>query len=645
MEDIEIQRVYELKTGKSAVTSEYFEWKKRFQEEVCQIWEERYSFLSHWNLHLIARYDLQARRQKLILKAFDPNNGKLLSESVIHCIHTAIVDIPAESIEGRKSDPEFLDEILQLRSSEKARPLELAPKDEFFALKSWVQGIAEAGFNAIAIQRNIESYAHLMYPISQFLFKAMLEINIYIVIDFIHWIKKKCIFEEGPHIPSIAANLLHITEMLFINITPRSFKWEEYSPIITELMELISYSLQNRLENQKFFMKPIARILKFILKQEQYQFANQFMQWICEIFEVKNLTEVEPLMEFIAPLLDTFSAHYWVLQKLYQYLKEFEENPSDGTINVINVPSLVNELGDLGISPEEIYALLLKYKKEGLLIKLSDIIKSEKGKIVISPSYLADLKNRIRITKSLAVSSVNCIPSPSFFLRHRKFSFLLEDIVKDDEEIKFYLSHCVTIRGGRYFCILNFNDNPDDIALDLSHLHLTSLTEVDWFEDIADKITHIDLSKNPIDHLEELSKCTKLKVLNLKDTYIRDLEQIRCIIENLHCLHTIICDYHILKPIITFLFDSDEQNVTALLSKFQNYGEIEHQENTDKESIYKEPREQCERLLRAFSSNSVNIQDCVEIPAEFTIVTLIRKYYRYRDNYREFWTKTGVMSQ
>ena len=79
-------------------------------------------------------------------------------------------DISFDDLEGLKSNElvwnEFYRKTLDIRSSENLYILNLSLEDRFLALKSWTQGIAEAGKEAFQLETDIEIAGHLFYPLA-----------------------------------------------------------------------------------------------------------------------------------------------------------------------------------------------------------------------------------------------------------------------------------------------------------------------------------------------------------------------------------------------------------------------------------------------------------------------------------------------
>lgn len=134
----------------------------------------------------------------------------------IDCIHTAITSISAEDLVSN-NDMEaanLFENTLKIRSSENLREINLVLEEKFKAFKSWVSGIAEAGLEAIHIQREIEEYGHLMYPISNRLFKALIRVKPEFLIEYVDMLLMDCVFESKMHVNSFYANFVFVLKSI-----------------------------------------------------------------------------------------------------------------------------------------------------------------------------------------------------------------------------------------------------------------------------------------------------------------------------------------------------------------------------------------------------------------------------------------------
>lgn len=175
----------------------------------------KYSFI-YEDVFLIAEINPLSGRQFLIMQKVNPKDGRILLEDRIQCIHTAIIDLSPEDLEQQVDADEFEENLLQIRSSENNREVDLEIDEKFFAFKSWVQGIAEAGIAAITIQTDIEQYAHLMTPIANRIFNFLLHAKLDFIEEFVAQMENDCVFEGEFHKPSINVNVMKILNIMIL---------------------------------------------------------------------------------------------------------------------------------------------------------------------------------------------------------------------------------------------------------------------------------------------------------------------------------------------------------------------------------------------------------------------------------------------
>lgn len=177
--------------------------------------EASYPFITD-NLFLIARVNKRTGQQYLVMQKLNKLTRQTEYERQINCIHTAVTTISFQEYSDIQDDPasrrRFLEKTLELRSSEKLKEIVLSIEDKFFAMKSWVAGIAEAGIDALDIQTNIEEYGNLAAPISTALLDFLLNALPRFPLRYIIWIKEKCRFNGKIHEPSFVANLKQLKQ-------------------------------------------------------------------------------------------------------------------------------------------------------------------------------------------------------------------------------------------------------------------------------------------------------------------------------------------------------------------------------------------------------------------------------------------------
>ncbi|MHA1340194.1 MAG: hypothetical protein ACTSO2_09500 [Promethearchaeota archaeon] len=125
----------------------------------------------------------------------------------IKCIHVALVDTTLNEIENKGGKEEYNRQILYMHSSEGVKEINLSPTEKFKAFQSWVAGIAEAGYNAFYIQREIEDLGHLTYPISKFLMDFIVKKDKRILEEYLLYLERACRYDAQWHESSVIANL------------------------------------------------------------------------------------------------------------------------------------------------------------------------------------------------------------------------------------------------------------------------------------------------------------------------------------------------------------------------------------------------------------------------------------------------------
>lgn len=141
-------------------------------------------------------------------------NPQVEFRDFIDCIHTAIVEFPAEEVDDTIRDIEFEKKALKLRSSEEIKEINLEPEEKFKAFNSWVAGIAEAGLDALKIQSEIEGEARLIIPISLPIMRFLSKISLDIMFEYISYLERVCLHEGIQHEASLIANLDPILDLI-----------------------------------------------------------------------------------------------------------------------------------------------------------------------------------------------------------------------------------------------------------------------------------------------------------------------------------------------------------------------------------------------------------------------------------------------
>jgi hypothetical protein len=181
------------------------------------ILEKRFNFIRD-DLFLTAWVDTESGKQKLLMQKTDLNDGKILHQDEIDCIHTTVMDIPEENFKETVLDPNFEKNIMKIRSTEFLPEVTLDPEEKFSALKSWVEGIAEAGLEAFKLQAEIEAEWGLMFAVSWKIMRFLALIDQEIMLEYIASIERECRFEGELHEASLIANLSPILDMIMIDL-------------------------------------------------------------------------------------------------------------------------------------------------------------------------------------------------------------------------------------------------------------------------------------------------------------------------------------------------------------------------------------------------------------------------------------------
>ncbi|MBD3351874.1 MAG: hypothetical protein GF364_10345, partial [Candidatus Lokiarchaeota archaeon] len=213
--------------------------------------QKKYPFLRD-DIFLIAQVNEETKRQHLVMRKINAETKEIEVESKIECIHTAITTISGEEYEKIQRDPlerkKLEDKAIHIRSTENLSEIDLSIEDRFFAMKSWVQGISEAGFNALIVQSDIELYGKLAYPIVNFILKFLSKTDEEFLMQYLDWIEKNCIIDNSIHQASFTANIQNIFDALktsFVvqkrEVVLRILELNGSLEIITKIIKMINY--------------------------------------------------------------------------------------------------------------------------------------------------------------------------------------------------------------------------------------------------------------------------------------------------------------------------------------------------------------------------------------------------------------------
>ncbi len=218
----------------------------------CYRYNESFDWI--YGIRLVAVIT-QGKQKLLIIDRFGIVIGS------ISCIHTAICTIdPEELLQQDQLEAEHLfKETLNIRSSEKLQEIHLSPSDKWFAFRSWVKGIAEAGIQAIHIQKEIEDFAHLITPISHQLIKAIIMVKPDFILEYTDEIIRECRFEGKLHNSSFFSNM----NLIINNFT---FTHRFYNKCIKCFKYLFNHDDLTAIDNETIF-NHYTNVFKFDINQ------------------------------------------------------------------------------------------------------------------------------------------------------------------------------------------------------------------------------------------------------------------------------------------------------------------------------------------------------------------------------------------
>ncbi len=179
---------------------------------------EKYKFIRD-DVFLCPLVDIRTGRQRLIIQKINSKTGRVLDESSMRCIHTAVMDLNYDQFMNLQNNNKMLKKLyrktLHIRSSEKLTEIRLTPEEKFKAFKSWAAGIAEIGIGAFKIQEEIDSCANRYYPIATFLLRFLARTEPDFIYDYLTQIERECMFEGVRHDTSLIANLALVLKTIF----------------------------------------------------------------------------------------------------------------------------------------------------------------------------------------------------------------------------------------------------------------------------------------------------------------------------------------------------------------------------------------------------------------------------------------------
>ncbi|GAH71015.1 unnamed protein product, partial [marine sediment metagenome] len=173
--------------------------------------------------------DPKSGRQRLFVQTSD---GKEFTS--IDCVHAAICQVPVGEIgevEGEMRGAETQEEIEQIwerYESTEELPFDLNVDEKWFAFKSWAQGIAESGWNAIDLMSEMDAI-NPAFPIAHEILSFVVNRDPKYLDEYMSHVEKEC----KNHKPCVLARLDKIkTENMDANalVTLKAFE-DEYEPV------------------------------------------------------------------------------------------------------------------------------------------------------------------------------------------------------------------------------------------------------------------------------------------------------------------------------------------------------------------------------------------------------------------------------
>ncbi|MHA1339309.1 MAG: hypothetical protein ACTSRZ_03480 [Promethearchaeota archaeon] len=315
------------------------------------------------NFKLVAILDKESKEKFLEIEYI--KNGQIVDFTKIKCIHTALATFKAEDLQdlmNYESEDDALRIIYSQSSEGMQKQINLPLEEDFFALKSWVEGIATWKEKAFLIQREIEDLARFTYPLSFHMLNFIAKYNENVFLELINYILKECKIGNKWHAPSLKANLLLIKAIVDVKISticekikflesinaPSVFYWEflyELCPIdvlmkLEDFGDLFDYNdkalhvfLARSIKTtesehyQKLFNSKNLNVLRAIA---QNPFATRFKEFK-QLFSVKDtIIQIGLAQNVMAPKFMEFKKFFCIIKK--EILKK--SKPSPFSVNI-----------------------------------------------------------------------------------------------------------------------------------------------------------------------------------------------------------------------------------------------------------------------------------------------------------------------
>lgn len=180
-------------------------------------YEYRYPFILD-DVFLTVKVNPLSGKQLIILQKINPTTNEVEFENKITCVHVAVTTINVEEFNELQDDSDkrgkFINDTLEIRSSENLEQINLSPEEKFFAMKSWAEGIVDAGFGVFRIQSTIDRFGNLAYPFIQGFLKFFINCDPEFILIYLDWMERECITNGIYHTSSLIANLNIILEAI-----------------------------------------------------------------------------------------------------------------------------------------------------------------------------------------------------------------------------------------------------------------------------------------------------------------------------------------------------------------------------------------------------------------------------------------------
>ncbi|MBD3353622.1 MAG: hypothetical protein GF364_19215 [Candidatus Lokiarchaeota archaeon] len=200
------------------------ECKNNSKYQSSKILCEKYPFIRN-DIELCAWVDTKTNIQKLVIQKINQENRDVELSDFIVVRNRKICDIPVKSFQKIATAKNFKTKLAKMRASKKLEEIHLEPDEKFKCLKSWVAGIATAGFNALKVSTDVSIAREKIYPISSKLIRFLLYLDPSLIYELISMIERESMKEGSMKDTFLIANLTPIMLNL-VNSGETFGKWE-----------------------------------------------------------------------------------------------------------------------------------------------------------------------------------------------------------------------------------------------------------------------------------------------------------------------------------------------------------------------------------------------------------------------------------